>query len=334
MINVGIIGAGYWGPNLIRNFRNISDVEVKYVADQLPGRREFINSEFPDLKVTADADEIINDKEISMVVIATPVSSHFPLAEKALQAGKHIFVEKPFTNSVGKAEQLIELAEKKSLKIGVGHIFTFHSAIEHVHEFMNTAEGFNTQYFISNRANLRPPATKHDVIWDLAVHDFSIINYLYDEFPLSIYTVSCDCVCKGLNDMAVIVLTYKNNKKAIVHVNWHTPNKIRKFELYGTKWSVFFDDMLEQKVQIFDEGIDTRVGADEKSSGKFEYKPGVILNPEIKNSQPLFEECKSFVDHIINGTPYRNDGIHGLWAVKMCKYAKESAKQGKEIFFD
>lgn len=334
MIGIGIIGAGYWGPNLIRNFNNVPGANVKFVADKLPGRRKFIKDEFPDIQVVDDADIILNDNNIALVVIATPVSSHYSLAKKALMAGKHIFVEKPFTNSYVNAEELIDLAEKSSLKIGVGHIFTFNSAIEYISGFMQTTNGFEINYFMSNRANLRPPATQHDVIWDLAVHDFSIINYLFKQFPVSIYTVSCDCSCKGLNDMAVIILKYPNNKKAIVHVNWHTPNKTRKFEVYGTKWSVFFDDMLDQKVKIYDEGIDTRIGADEKSSGKFEYKPGVILTPEIENTQPLFNECKAFIDHIVNGTPYRNDGVQGLWAVKMCELAKESAKQGKEILFD
>jgi len=333
MIQIGVVGAGYWGPNLVRNFNEISDANIKFIADKLPGRREFIQEKFPEIQVVEDADIIINDNDISMVVIATPVSSHFDLAEKSLQAGKHVFIEKPFVNSVEKGEALLEIAEKKSLKIGVGHIFTFHPAIEHIHDFINTTEGFKIKYFVSNRANLRPPKTGHDVVWDLAVHDFSIINYLFNEFPVSVYTVACDCSCKGLNDMAVIILKYPNNKKAIVHVNWHTPNKIRKFELYGSEWSIFFDDMAEQKVQMFDEGIDTRIGADDKSSAKFEYKPGVVLKPEIRNAQPLFEECRSFVDHIRNGGPYRNNGLQGLWAVKMCEFAKESARQGKEVFF-
>jgi predicted dehydrogenase len=309
MIKIGIIGAGYWGPNLIRNFTGIPDAEVKFIADKLPGRRKFVKAEFPAIQVVDDADTIINNKDVSVVIISTPVSSHFPLAEKALKAGKHVFIEKPFTNSVKKAEKLIELGEKKSLKIGVGHIFTFHSAIEYIYDFINITDGFKINYFISNRANLRPPKTKHDVIWDLAVHDFSIINYIFREFPVSIYTAACDCNCKGLNDMAVVILKYQNNKKV-------------------------FDDMLGQKVQIFDEGIDTRINANEKSSKKFEYKPGVVLNPKIKNTQPLFKECRSFVDHIVNGSPYRNDGIQGLWTVKMCELAKESARQGKEIFFD
>lgn len=334
MIKIGIVGAGYWGPNLIRNFGSVKDVHIKYIADKLPGRREFIGATFPDITVVDDADIVVNDKDISIVVIATPVSSHFSIAEKALLAGKHIFVEKPFTNDIEKAERLIDLAEKKSLKVGVGHIFTFHSAIEYVYDFINAKEDFEIKYFISNRANLRPPKTNHDVIWDLAVHDFSIVNYLFKEFPLSIYTVSCDCSRKGLHDMAVIILTYSNHRKAIIHVNWHTPNKIRRFELYGSKWSVFFDDMAAQKIQIFDEGIDNRIGADDNSSKKFEYKPGVVLTPKIREIQPLFNQCQSFIDSIVNGKSFRNNGIQGLWAVKMCKLAEESAETGKEMFFD
>jgi predicted dehydrogenase len=334
MIEVGIIGAGYWGPNLIRNFAEIPHVKVKYVADKLAGRRKFVKNNFPDIQVIDNVDQIISDRDVSIVVIATPVEKHFSLAEKALLSGKHIFVEKPFTNSVKSAETLIELAEKKSLRIGVGHIFTFHPAIEYIYEFTNKTDEFKPYYFISNRANLRPPKSRENVIWDLAVHDFAVVNYIFQEFPISIYTIANDYSGKGLIDMAVIQLNYSNNKKAIIHVSWHTPRKIRKFELYGSKWSVFFDDMVEQKVQIFDEGVDNRIGADERSSSKFEYKPGIVLNPRIKNSQPLFSECQSFINSIINGRPYKNSGIQGLWAVKMCESAEESVKKGREIYFE
>lgn len=334
MIEIGIIGAGYWGPNLIKNFSKIPEVQIKYIADKLPGRREFIKSNYPDIKVVDDAEIVINDIDVSSVIIATPVETHYSLAKKALLSGKHIFVEKPFTNSVRNAEELLDLADKNSLRIGVGHIFTFHPAIEHIRSFIDTTEEFKPYYFISNRANLRPPKSINDVIWDLAVHDFSVINYLFCEFPVSIYATARDYSGKGLNDMAVIQLSYPKNKKAFVHVSWHTPNKIRKFELYGSKWSIFFNDMIEQKVLIFDEGIDTRIGADENTSEKFEYKPGIVLKPEIKNIQPLYNECRAFIDYIINGHPFRNDGIQGLWAVKMCEFAGESAKRGEEIRFE
>ena len=333
MIEIGIIGAGYWGPNLLRNFGSLTDVRVKYVADKLPGRREFVKANFPEIHVVDDADILINDKDVSIIVIVTPVETHSYLAEKALLAGKHIFIEKPFTNSVRDAEKLIDIATKKSLKIGVGHLFIFHPAIEYIHEFINTTEGFKPYYFISNRANLRPPLTRDDVIWDLGVHDFSVANYLFGEFPVSVYAMTNDYSGKGLDDMGVIQLTYPGNKKAIIHVSWHTPNKIRKFEMYGFKWSIFFDDMAEKKVQIFDEGIDTRIGADKQTATKFEYKPGVILNPKIRDVQPLLNECRSFIDSIINGSPFKNDGIQGLWAVKMCEFAGESARTGKEIYF-
>ncbi|MBI5056309.1 MAG: Gfo/Idh/MocA family oxidoreductase [Nitrospirae bacterium] len=333
MIKIGIIGAGYWGPNLIRNFAQIHNVSIEYVADNQPGRRQFVKDNFPNIQVVENADIIINDNDITLVVIVTPVNTHFHLAEKALSAGKHIFIEKPFTNSTADAEKLNALAVKNSLKIGVGHLFTFHPAIEQIHEFINTTEEFKPYYFISNRANLRPPLSKDNVIWDLAVHDFSIANYLFGEFPVSVYATANDYSGKGLDDMAVIQLTYPGKKKAVIHVSWHTPNKIRKFEMYGSKWSIFFDDMAEQKVRFFDEGIDTRIGADKQTSTKFEYKPGVILTPEIKNIQPLFNECQSFLDSVVTGTSFRNDGLQGLWAVKMCELAEESAKEGKEINF-
>ncbi len=334
MIKIGIIGAGYWGPNLIRNFAAIPEVGVKYIADTLPGRRKFAKDNFPGIQVVDDAGVILDDNDISLVIIVTPVDTHFGLAREALLSGKHIFVEKPFTNSIHDAEELLDLARENSLKIGVGHLFTFHPAIEHIHRFIETTEEFKPYYFVSNRANLRPPESKNNVIWDLAVHDFSIINYLFKEFPVSVYAVANDYSGKGLNDMAVIQLSYPDNKRAVVHVGWHTPNKIRKFDLYGAKWSIFFDDMAQQKVSIFDEGIDTRIGADKQSSQKFEYRPGVILNPVIENTQPLLNECRSFIDSIVNDDPYRNDGIQGIWAVKMCELSEESAKKGREIYFE
>ncbi len=334
MIKTGIIGAGYWGPNLIRNFAAVPEVSIKYIADKLPGRRKFAEDNFPGIQAVDNAGVIFNDDDISLVVIATPVDTHFRLAREALLSGKHIFVEKPFTDSTRDAGELLDLAGAGSLKIGVGHLFTFHPAVEHIHGFISTTGDFRPYYLVSNRANLRPPESKNNVIWDLAVHDFSIINYLFNEFPLSVYAVAHDYSGRGLSDMAVIQLSYPDNKRAVVHVGWHTPNKIRKFELYGAKWSVFFDDMAQQKVKIFDEGIDTRIGADKQSSQKFEYRPGVVLEPEIGNAQPLLSECRSFIDHIVNGTPYRNNGMQGIWAVRMCELSEESARKGREMYFE
>lgn len=308
-------------------------MKIKYVADKLHARRRFVRNNFPKTNVIDDADIIFGDDSISVVVIATPVESHYHLAQKALLSNKHIFIEKPFTKSVKEAELLLELADKKSLKIGVGHLFNFHPGIECITNFIKSSKDFDPYYFISNRVNLRPPFSKVDVIWDLAVHDFAVINYLFQEYPSSIFATATSFNGKGLFDMGLVQLTYSGNKKAFIHVGWHSPNRVRKFELYGSNWSIFFDDMSDQKVMIYDQGIDDRIGTGHRSDQNLQYKTGTVLAPVLRDIQPLLNECQSFVEYVEGNGTFRNDGYNGYWVVRMCEMTEQSVAINKEIKF-
>ncbi len=316
---IAVIGAGYWGPNLIKTFDNIPDVRIKYVSDKLPGRRAAIKNDFPHIELIEDADIIISDPEIHVIIIATPVEYHYKIAKDALLSGKHVFVEKPFTSNSKEAKELLEIGKKKSLKIGVGHLFTFHTAIEYVNDYINKNNSFVPYYIIFNRANLRPPATKLNVIWDLAVHDVAVANYLFDDCPVDIKAFGYDYANKGLIDMACITLKYKDNRTAVIHVSWHTSNKIRNFQLFGLGNSIFFDDVKKHKLEIFDKGIDNRINQSKNNSETLKYKSGEIIKPKLSELQPLYNECNTFLECIKNNTHYKNDATNGYNVVKICE---------------
>jgi len=317
--NIGVVGAGYWGPNLIKTFYNIPDVKIKYVCDKLPGRRNSIKNNFPGIITTDNVATIYEDPEVLIVVIATPVESHFEIAKNALSRGKHIFVEKPFTSNSKQAKELLEIANNKSLKIGVGHLFTFHTAIEYVHSYINKNTNYVPYYITFNRANLRPPNTKLNVIWDLAVHDIAVANYLFGDSPTDIKAFGYDYSKKGFVDMACITLKYENNKTVNIHVSWHTSNKIRNFQLFGRDNSIFFDDMKNHKLEIFDKGIDNRINHNKNSTETLNYKSGEIFKPELPQSQPLYNECNSFLDCIKEDTNYKNNATNGYNVIKICE---------------
>ena len=334
MLKIAIIGAGYWGPNLIRTFSKINNVDIKYIADIQKGRRDLLSENYPRINIIDNVEQIFEDNEIEIVIIATPVPNHFSLGKQSLKSGKHTFIEKPLASSALEAQELVNISNDLDLKLGVGHIFTFHPGIEAIKEFTETNKIFKPYYFISNRANLRPPKSKVDVIWDLAVHDFSIINYLISDFPCTISAFAKDYSNGGNYDMAIINLKYPNDFSAIVHVGWHTSDKVRRFDLYGNKLSIFFDDNNKRKVKIFDEGIDNRVNMKNNSKEKLFYKSGTIFEPKLKSVQPLYNECISFVKSVINNEVFRNHGVQGYWAVKMCELSVQSIKTGKEIIID
>lgn len=333
-IGVAVVGAGYWGPNLIRTFSLIPNVSLKYVVDISSGRLKYVEQNFPDIQTVSSLQPILDDPQVQVVAVATPISTHFEVASQCINRGKHVFVEKPITNSSGECEHLLDLAEKSGVKLGVGHIYTFNPAIQYVYDFIKSSPKFNPYYITTDRANLRPPKSSVNVIWDLAVHDFSIVNYLFGNFPISVHTFAEDFLGAGLLDMAIVNLRYPNNKRSMIHVSWHCSNKVRRFGLYGSNSSIFFDDTLEAKLTIFDEGVDSRIDADEDSDIEFGYRPGKILKPQIDNSEPLYEECRSFIDYVKNGGSYKNGGYEGLWVVKMCEAADKSVRTGKEVLFD
>lgn len=327
MVNIGIIGAGYWGPNLIRNFSSLENCRVKYVADLRDGRLEFVKQNYPEIKTTNDYNIILEDKDILVVVIATPVTTHFKLGVEAFNANKHLYIEKPFTATAEEAQKLVRLAREKGKILMVGHLFEYHPAVNKVKEILDSGKIGEIFYIDAARINMGPPESEVNVIWDLAPHDLSIILYLLGETPITVRCIGSNFRKDQWNDLiqaSYITLGFKNNKFAQIHNSWLSPNKTRRMEIFGSKGVILYDEMRENKITIFDEGIDLRKSGGAKTSINLTYGIGKIEYPEIHAGEPLKIECEHFINCIETGKSPRSDGIDGMNVVKIIEKANLS----------
>lgn len=327
MINIGIIGAGYWGPNLIRNFANLDNCYIKYVADLRQGRLEYVKKNYPEIETTTDYNVILEDKEILAVVIATPVTTHFKLGLETLNANKHVYIEKPFTATVEEAQELVRLAREKGKVLMVGHLFEYHPVVNKVKEILDSGKIGEIFYIDAARVNLGPPESEVNVIWDLAPHDLSIILYLLGETPTTVRCIGSNFRKDQWNDLiqaSYITLGFKNNKFAQIHNSWLSPNKTRRMEIFGSNGVILYDEMRENKITIFDEGIDLRKSGGAKTSINLTYGIGKIEYPEIPAGEPLKIECEHFINCIETGKSPRSNGIDGMNVVKIIEKANLS----------
>lgn len=337
-INLGMIGCGYWGPNLVRNFSSLPDCNVKIISDLKPGRLEFIKSEFPFIKTTENYINILDDKEIDAVCIATPVSTHKTIIEKSLLSNKHVFVEKPMTTNIIDAELVVSLAKKQNKKLAVGHVFQFAPAVRKIKSLIEEKAIGEIFHITSTRINLGPPFSEVDVIWDLGPHDFSIILYILGEKPRSI--ISCKnkypldsnlnkkSLKKWLVNNAHIDLTFKNGITSHIHLSWLSSNKTRIMQIFGSKGTIIYDEMLalDGKLKILDKGIDTRIKSKGNESKKLFYKSGDVHIIELEQHEPLRMECEEFINGILHNKPLINDGEIGLEVVKLLEKSSKYIK--------
>ncbi len=324
-IKVGVIGAGYWGPNLIRTLREIDAVYLGCVADTLPGRREFIEKRFPGIKTTPEASAILSDKDIEAVVVASPPETHCELTIAALEAGKHVLVEKPMAIHVSDCERMIEVAERSGRTLAVGHLFLYHPAVKALHEMLERGE-FGQLFFLSStRANLGPPNAKVDVLWDLAPHDISMVLHLVNESPVAITAHGAAFMNSSLIETAYINLRFPSGKIAQINVSWLTPNKTRRLELVCEKRTAVYDEMQpQQKLQIFELGIDNRVNAIDTSSHALSYGPGAMWSPSLERIESLRAECEDFIRCIRSGEAPVSNARKALETVRVLQAASES----------
>ncbi len=336
MVKIGIIGAGYWGPNLIRNFCSINQCEVKYVADLRKGRLDFVKKNYPHIRTTTNYKEIINDEDITAIVIATPVETHYKVGMESIKSGKHVYIEKPLSKSEIDAKHLIEFAEEKKVKLMVGHLFKYHPAVNKIRALLKSDVIGDIYYIDSTRINLGPPESKYNVMWDLAPHDLSIVLYLMGKTPSAVYALGNDFRSdqwKGLIQSSFITLLFKNKSYAQIHNSWLSPNKTRRMEIFGSKGTILYDDMKEKdKITIFDEGIDTRKAGGAQTSNSLIYGTSNIECPKIPNGEPLKIECQHFINSILNNTTPRSDGYDGMNIVKIIEKADLSIKNNNKIF--
>ncbi len=325
MLKAGVIGCGYWGPNLIRNFQQLAGSEVKRVADLDSDRLEHMKRLYPSVKTTTNYHDIITDPEIDIVAVATPVQTHYRFASEALSAGKHVFVEKPIAASVSESRELIELAEKNQQKLMVGHTFLYTGAVRKMKEVIDSGELGKIYYISTQRLNLGLFQNDINVIWDLAPHDISIILYLLGKEPLSVSAHGTSHINPLIEDVAVVTLRFPEDLMAIIHVSWLDPDKIRRITVVGSKKMMVYDDVQPtEKIKIYDKGVEKPRHYDTFAEFHYSYKYGDIVIPNINGAEPLQTELKHFIDCIVNDEEPLSNGKNGLDVVKILEATQKS----------
>jgi predicted dehydrogenase len=301
------IGCGYWGPNLLRNFSALSGCSVKYVVDSSAERRAFVEANFPFSCAIETHQAVLEDPSVDGVVIATPAASHFSLARDALDAGKHVFVEKPLATKVAEVDELSNRAAKQNLVVMTGHTFVYNSAVHYVKRLIDAGELGELRYIYSQRLNLGRIRSDIDALWNFAPHDISIIQYwLDDPEPISIGRRGMAYMQEGIDDVVFLNLEYPGKVIANIHVSWLDPQKVRKMIIVGSRKMVVYDDIAENKILIYDKGIDRRailgenMDFDNPEGPQFDYRSGDILMPEVKFAEPVRVEAEHFVNCIRN----------------------------------
>ena len=332
-MNIAVIGLGYWGPNLVRNFMAQPDVEKVAACDQRTERLQFIKTKFPSCHLTDKTDELING-DADIIVIATPVSTHYDLAKRSLEAGKHIWVEKPFTATTAEAENLIELADKRNLKIFVDHTFIYTGAVKKIKELVEKGELGKILYFDSERINLGLFQRDINVIWDLAPHDLSIMNYVLGAHKIEAVCSNGIANYNGKENIAHLSIYFEDNCFAHFHVNWTSPVKIRRMIVGGDKKMLVFDDMENfEKIKVYDSGVEFKT-QESIHEALVQYRIGDMFSPKVNQTEALAMGAREFLDAIKENRKPKTDGVDGLNVVKILEASSESLKnRGKMIYF-
>lgn len=331
-IRIGVIGYGYWGPNLVRNFFSANDCTVKAVADARPERLALLAKVFPTVNGVKDADEVIKDPEIDAVVVATSVFSHFPLAKRALENGKHVLIEKPMTASVAEANELINLAAQKGLTLMVDHTFLYTGAVQKMKEIIESGAIGTPRYFDSTRINLGLFQPDINVLWDLAPHDISILTYLVDSEPCSINATGISHTRNEIENIAYMTVNYDSDFIAHFNCSWTSPVKVRQTLIGGDKQMIVYNDLEpSEKVKIYDTGYNHKTEED-KTRIMVDYRTGDVYLPKVKLQEALSGVANDFVQSIINKREPVANGILGMKVVQILEASQESIKnKGKEV---
>jgi predicted dehydrogenase len=332
MIRVGVIGYGYWGPNIVRNLRSLECAQLASICDTNPASLRRAKHAYPDVPVTADPDELLCSTDIDAVAVITPVWTHFELAKTALENGKHVFVEKPFTSSSAQGEELIELAEKNGLKIMVDHTFLFTGAVRKIRQLLDEDMLGKLYYYDSTRVNLGLFQHDVNVVWDLAPHDLSIVDYLIGGRPEAIVATG-ESHFNGMTDVAFITAYYPGNVIAHINVNWLSPLKVRTTLIGGERKMLVWNDLeADEKVKVYDKGVHMT-----NREGVYEllvsYRSGDMWAPKVEATEALKVELGYFVECIENDLTPFNDGLAGLRVVRMLQAAEESLKRKGEAVY-
>jgi predicted dehydrogenase len=324
MTTVGIIGAGDWGKNLIRNFHELPDCRLKICSDLDKKRLDYIKNTYRDVQVTTNPNDIINDKEIEAIIICSSAISHYSLAKASLSANKHIFIEKPMTLKSTEAEELVKLSSDKKLTLMVGHLLKYHPAVDKLKTMINSGEIGEVYYLYSQRVNLGKIRSDENALWSFAPHDISIILYLLGKEPINVTACGQAYLQKNIHDVVFVNMEFADKKMAHIHLSWLDPHKIRRLTVVGSKKMVVFDDMEPtDKIKIYDRGVDKNLNY-ETYAEYLTMRIGDMVIPTLKLTEPLKNECKHFLDCVKNKKKPLTDGMDGLRVVKVLESAQRS----------
>lgn len=329
MLNIGIIGCGYWGPNLVRNFVSIKDCNVIKLCDVDTERIQSMASLYPQIELTTEYKELIEDTEINAIVIATPVRFHFEMAMQSLLADKHTFVEKPMVSNVREGQLLIDEAKNRNLTLMVGHTFIYSAPVRKIKEIVDSKELGDIQYVAARRLNLGLFQKDINVAWDLTPHDISIINFVLGDLPISINCQGKAHINPDIEDITNMVLNYSNGRIATIQSSWLDPNKVRDMTIVGSKKMLVYDDLEPmEKLKIYDKRVEIPPHYDTFAEFHYSYHYGDMYAPYIKQYEPLKRECQHFLDCIRTGQKPESCGCEALKVVQILEAANDSLKDG------
>lgn len=325
---VGIVGAGYWGPKLIRNFHDLSTAQVAMVCDARSDRLQHVQRLYPDTAVTQDYEALLAS-DVAAVVVATPVASHYTLARAALEAGKHVLIEKPMTASSADAEKLIACAKAQQRVLMVGHTFEYNPAVLMLKDIIKSGRLGDIYYLNTERVNLGIFQQDINVIWDLAPHDLSILLFVLDMDPVSVSARGAAYVQPGIHDVAYVNVGFPKQVMAGIQVSWLDPCKIRRITVVGSQRMVVYDDLEpDEKIKIYDKGVDKPPYSDTMEQFRLSYRYGEVNSPRVPGDEPLHVECAHFIDCVRTGKQPRSSGEVGLKIVRILEKAQASLLNG------
>lgn len=333
-VGIAVVGAGYWGPNLIRNFYENDSTELKAVCDLDPKKLAKIGKRYPSAALVTDYNDLLANPEVEAVAIATPVHTHYPLAKKALEAGKHVLVEKPMAMTSAECMELIAIADERNLTLMVDHTFVYHGAVKRIKDEVDSGSLGELLYFDSVRINLGLFQSDINVVWDLAPHDLSIMDYIIGKTPLSIQASGACHAGNGIEDIAYITVTFEGNMIAHFHVSWLSPVKVRQILVGGANKMIVYDDLQPmEKLRIYDKGITLNhpESEEERYANLVGYRVGDMMAPNLDLTEALKYEMAHFADCIKTGMRPITDGNAGLRVVQILEAANESIRTGRPV---
>ncbi len=332
MLRIGLIGVGQWGPNIARSFELTGRASIRWVCDLAVEKGRRVAERLPGARATGDVAEVLADDEVQAVAISTPVSSHFELTRRALEAGKHVLVEKPITPTSGEARELIRLAAARGCRLMVGHVFEYNASVQALRELVGGGELGEIHYLSFERTNLGPVRTDVNALWDLASHDVSIMSFFFGQAPLDVTARGQAFLNANIEDTVFATFTLPGNVLAHVNVSWLNPHKVRRITVVGSKKMAVWDDLdLQRPIQIFDRHVELPEYADTFFEFKTTVVDGGIYIPSVKLNQPLQAECAHFIDCIEQQREPQSDGRNGLRVVLALEVATRSMRNGSAL---